>query len=349
MTFIEVMTYAINSPILLITLLIVIGLAISDGMTDAPNSVATCIMTRAIKPKYALIISAICNALGVTVMAFFSVKVADTIANIANFNSSINMSLVALCSGLVGTIIWSAFVRRIGMPSSESHALIACITGSAIAVHNSFHGINFSEWKKVLFGLAISLIIGFAIGFFITKLIRILFKNSDRRKANKVFKKGQVLGCIFISIMNGAQDGLKFAGILLAAIFISQGSTSLTVSEVPIWISIMIGAFMGLGCLFGGTKVIKTLGGRLTKMETYEGMCVDISSATCLLISNIFGIPISSTHTKSASTMGVGASKRLSSVNWNVAKNMLISWIVVFPCCILLGFILTKILFAIVF
>ena len=138
MTFGELMASIGANPYLIFATLIVIGLSISNGMTDAPNSVATSITTRAIKPRNALILAAICNALGAFVMSFISVGVASTMVNMINFGGQYDYSLVALCSGIIGAIIWSAFVRKVGLPSSESHALIASITGSAIAICNDF-------------------------------------------------------------------------------------------------------------------------------------------------------------------------------------------------------------------
>jgi PiT family inorganic phosphate transporter len=138
MTFEELISSISANPFLLVAVLLVIGLSISNGMTDAPNSVATCITTRAIKPKNALILAAVCNALGAFLMSFVSVGVASTIVNMINFGGQYNTSLVALSSGIIGAILWSFAVRKIGFPSSESHALIASITGSAIAVCNNF-------------------------------------------------------------------------------------------------------------------------------------------------------------------------------------------------------------------
>ncbi len=138
MTFEELITSISVNPFLLFATLLVIGLAISNGMTDAPGSVATCITTRAIKPKNALILAAVCNALGALIMSFISVGVASTIVNMINFNGQANYSLVALSSGIVGAIAWSSFVRKVGLPSSESHALIASLTGAAIAICNDF-------------------------------------------------------------------------------------------------------------------------------------------------------------------------------------------------------------------
>ncbi len=206
-----------------------------------------------------------------------------------------------------------------------------------------------NEWKKVIYGLLISLVAGFAIGYIITKVTKIACKNVDRRKANKVIKKGQILSSALIALMNGAQDGLKFIGVFMIAVFISQGRTDYTIVSIPIWLTLTIGISIGLGCILGGYKVIKTLGTKISKIEPYEAVCVDLSASICLLISSIFGIPVSSTHTKSASIMGVGASKRFSNVNWSVAKNMLVSWALVFPSCGLIGFCLAKVLLAIIF
>ena len=168
----------------------------------------------------------------------------------------------------------------------------------------------------------------------------------DRRKTNKFFKNTQIFGALTTCFMNGAQDGQKFIAILLLGLALSSGNMEQLNNNfsIPIWLILYSSILIAMGTIIGGLKIIKTIGTRVTKVERYQGTAADVSSAICLLGSSIAGIPVSSTHTKNSAVMGVGASKRLSNVNWKTARNMILTWIFTFPCCGALGFILTKIL-----
>ena len=206
----------------------------------------------------------------------------------------------------------------------------------------AFHGVNIDEWKKVIYGLLLSLILGFLLGFVITKIVKVTCKKVDRLKANKVFKKGQIASGAFMAFMHGAQDGQKFMGIFLLAITFSVAGMSQGAMAIPLWLIILCSLTMGIGVSIGGYKIIKTVGIKMVKIEPYEGMCADLAGASCLLLSSIFGMPVSTTHTKTTAIMGAGASKRLSNVNWKIVKNLIVSWLLVFPGCGLIGYILTK-------
>ena len=341
-TLINYLSELIHNPILLIVSVFVIGLMIVNGMTDAPNAIATCISTRAIKPKAAVIMASIFDFMGVLIMTLVSSKVASTMTNLVDFGDDNRISLLALCAGIVSAILWALLTKQFGIPSSESHALIAGITGAAIAISKNLSAVNFEEWKKVLYGLIISSVLGFALGFFISKLVKIICKKMDRRKTNRFFKKTQVGSGALMAFMHGAQDGQKFMGIFLLGILLSSNASEASTELIPMWLIILCSFAMGLGVLTGGYKIIKTVGIKMVKMEPYEGTCADIAGIGCLLLSSFTGIPVSTTHTKTTAIMGVGASKRLSNVNWSIAKSMVVSWFLVFPGCGLLGFIITQ-------
>lgn len=342
--FIDFVNNLINTPSLLIITFLISGVMFINGCSDVPNAIATCVATRSLTPKKALLLAAIFNFLGVLIITIISSKVAETIFNIVNFESDASSNLITLCSALIGIVIWCVMAWRIGIPTSQSHALIAGISGAAIALQGNFAGINFDEWKKVLYGLFIVNILALFLGFFITKIIEIVCKNMDRRKTNKFFKKTQIFGAITMCFMNGAQDGQKFIAILLLGVVLSRGNIqSLNNFEIPIWIILYCSTLIGLGTIIGGLRIIKTIGTKVAKIEGYQGTAADISSSICLLGSSILGIPVSSTHTKNSAVLGVGASRKLSNVNWKVAKNMVLTWLLTFPGCGLFGYILTKI------
>lgn len=338
-TFIDFLNNLIKVPNFLLVTILISGVMFVNGATDTPNSIATCISTRSLVPNKALTISVIFNFLGILIMTFINSTVAQTIFNIVDFGTNTHYALIGLCAALVSIILWSVIAWIFGIPTSESHALIAGLTGSAIALQNGISGLNFNEWKKVIYGLIIVNILGFISGFLITKLIEKICIKIDRRKTNKFFHKLQIIGAASTSFMNGAQDGQKFMGIFLLGVMLATGSK--TEFSIPIWLTVYCATFTALGAIIGGKKIIKTVGMKMVKLEKYQGASADISSTMCLLGASILGIPLSTTHVKSTSIMGVGASRGFSRVNWNVAKNMILTWIITFPGCGLLGYFAT--------
>lgn len=331
-----------NTPLLIITVL-TLGVILVNGWTDAPNAIATCVSTRSISPKKAIIMAAIFNFLGVFVMTIINATVVQTIYNMVDFGENSYQALVALAAAMVAIVVWAVLAWWFGIPTSESHALIAGISGAAIAIQKGFSGINGGEWMKVIYGLVISTILGFGLGFIVTKLIRIICKNMQRQKATRFFKKSQVVGGAAMAFMHGAQDGQKFMGIFLLGICLANGVAGITNFTIPIWLMLLCSATMTLGTSIGGYRIIKTVGMKMVKMEPYEGSAADIAGALCLFTSTIFGLPVSTTHTKTTAIMGVGSAKRLTNVNWNVVREMLVAWILTFPGCGLLGMISTYI------
>ena len=335
----------IQNPTLLIITVLILGVILVNGWTDAPNAIATCVSTRSIRPKRAILMATIFNFLGVFVMTLVSSTVAQTLYNIANFGDNPSNALLALCAGLIAIVSWAILAWSFGIPTSESHALIAGVSGAAIAMQKGISGINFEEWKKVIYGLILSAVLGFAFGYIITKIIEKICKNFDRRKTLPVFKKLQIFGGASMAFMHGAQDGQKFIGIFLLGITLANGITGNAggTLEVPIWLMLLCSITMTIGTSIGGYKIIKTVGMKMVKLEPYQGVAADFAGALGLFVLTILGIPASTTQIKTTSIMGVGASKRLSNVNWDIAKNMVITWIITFPACGLLGYLITTI------
>ena len=329
-----------NFPLAIISLLI-LGVVLVNGWTDAPNAIATCVSTRTIRPKNAIIMAAIFNFLGVLVMTIISSTVAETLHSIADFGDNASSALVALCAGMVSIVLWAVIAWLFGIPTSESHALIAGVSGAAIAIQKGISGINIGEWKKVIIGLVLSAFLGFALGYLVTKIIEKICRNLDRRKTIPFFKKMQIFSGGAMAFMHGAQDGQKFIGIFLLAIELSNGVTNSQAISIPFWLMILCSLTMTLGTSIGGYKIIKTVGMKMVKLETYQGASADLASSICLLVSTLLGLPVSTTQVKTTAIMGVGASKRISNVNWKIVKNMLLAWIITFPACGLLGYFTT--------
>ncbi len=342
--FIEQMT---SSPVLFIAILLTIGVIFVNGWTDAPNAIATCVVTRCMGAKPAIIMSAIFNFLGVFVMSMVNSTVAMTIKNMVNFQGNNEDALTALCAAMAAIVIWAVTAWYFGIPTSESHALIAGLSGAAIALQGGLSGINFSEWIKVIYGLVLSTALGFGFGYLVCKLITFLFRNKDRRNTDGFFTWAQIAGGAAMSFMHGAQDGQKFMGVLLLGVYLSNGMDTTAGVELPVWMMMLCSIIMGLGTSVGGKKIIKSVGMDMVKLEKYQGFSADVAATVCLLISTLFGIPVSTTHTKTTAIMGVSAVKRLSSINLNVVKDMVLTWILTFPGCGIIGFLMAKLLMAI--
>ena len=332
-----------TNPILLIIVSLTLGVILINGWTDAPNAIATCVSTRSISPKKAIILAAIMNFAGVLVMTMFNSTVAHTIYNMVDFGQNANTALAALAAALVGIVVWSTFAWIFGIPTSESHALIAGISGAAIAVQGGFAGINGEEWIKVIYGLVLSTVLGFGSGWLFVKMIELIFRKVERKKTDKFFKNGQIVSAGAMAFMHGAQDGQKFIGVFLLGVFLAQGNANVTSFNIPLWLMILCSVVMALGTSIGGYRIIKTVGMDMVKLDKHQGFASDIAAASCLLLSSFLGIPVSTTHMKTTAIMGVGSAKRLSFVKWGVVKEMVLTWILTFPGCGLIGFLMAKI------
>ena len=339
MSFLQSVT---SSPVLLITVLLTLGVIFVNGWTDAPNAIATCITTRCMSTRSAIWMSAIFNFLGVFVMTQINSSVASTISNMVYFGGNTREALIALCAALFSIVVYSVGASYFGIPTSESHSLIAGLSGAAIAIQNGIGGINMDEWAKVLYGLVLSLILGFATGWVVCKVVSLVCYRMDRRKTNRFFRGAQIFGAAAMSFMHGAQDGQKFIGVLFLGIAFSNGQGSVSGISIPVWLMLVCSVVMAAGTSVGGEKIIKSVGMDMVKLEKYQGFSADLSAAFCLLYSSLFGIPVSTTHTKTSAIMGVGAVKRLSSINLGVVKEMVLTWIFTFPGCGLISFIMAK-------
>ncbi|HIR57247.1 MAG TPA: inorganic phosphate transporter [Candidatus Gallacutalibacter pullicola] len=346
-SFVSFLQSVTSSPVLLITVLLTLGVIFVNGWTDAPNAIATCITTRCMDVRAAIWMSAVFNFLGVFVMTQINSSVASTISNMVDFGGNTREALIALCAALFSIVVYSVAASWFGIPTSESHSLIAGLSGSAIAIHNGVGGINMDEWAKVLYGLVLSLALGFATGWVICKLVSLVCSAMDRRRTNSFFRGAQIFGAAAMSFMHGAQDGQKFIGVLFLGIAFSNGQDNVVGAAIPVWLMLLCSLVMGCGTSVGGEKIIKSVGMDMVKLEKYQGFSADLAAAFCLLYSSLFGIPVSTTHTKTSAIMGVGAVRRLSAINFGVVKDMMLTWIFTFPGCGLISFLMAKLFLAI--
>ncbi|MGN0559454.1 MAG: anion permease [Candidatus Fimenecus sp.] len=330
------------NPLLALAVLLTLGVILVNGWTDAPNAIATCVVTRCMSARGAIMMAAVFNFLGVYLMSMFNATVAETITKMVDFGDNSHEAIVALSGALFAIVVWATLAWKFGIPTSESHALIAGLTGGAIALHGGLDGVNGSEWVKVLYGLVISVILGFVLGYIVCKIVVLLFRNIERRKTEGLFRWAQIFGAACMSFMHGAQDGQKFMGVILLSLFLINGQSSGAAVQMPTWLMLLCSAVMALGTSIGGKKIIKSVGMDMVKLEKYQGFSADIAASISLLISSVFGIPVSTTHAKTTAIMGVGAVKRISAINFSVVKEMMLTWILTFPGCGLIGFLMTK-------
>ena len=345
MSFVDFFDLMLKYPVLFVSALLTLGVILVNGWTDAPNAIATCVSTRAIGVKSAIVLAAIFNFFGVLVMTIVNHSVAATIYNMVDFGSDTDAALIALCAAMAAIVIWATGAWYFGIPTSESHALIAGLSGAAVAVYGGFGAIRGDDWIKVIYGILLSTLLGFLTGFICARMTVAAFRNSNRMKSEKFFSWAQIVGGSSMAFMHGAQDGQKFMAIFLLGGALATGDASGSFSGVPpLWLMIVVSAVMGIGTSIGGYRIIKAVGMDMVKLKPYQGFSADLAATLCLLFSSLAGIPVSTTHTKTTAIMGVGASRRLGNVNWIIVRDLVLTWIFTFPGCGLLGFVMAKLL-----
>ena len=268
----------IENPLLCVATIRTLCVVFVNGWTDAPNAIATCVVTRCISPRTAILMSAFFNFLGVFLMSMINTTVAETITQMVDFGDNSHEAVVALSAALFAIVIWAVLAWAFGIPTSECHALIAGLSGGAIAIHGSLDGINGGEWIKVIYGLLLSAFLGFALGWIICKLITLIFRRVNRRKTEGFFRYAQIFGAASMSFMQGAQDGQKFMGVILLGVILTTGSGNAGAAvNMPVWIMLLYSVVIALGTSVGGKKIIKSVGMDMVKLEKYQGFSADVA------------------------------------------------------------------------
>ena len=320
-----------SNPVLVAVTLLNIGVIVVNGATDAPNAIATVVSTRAMKPKLAILMAAVCNFLGLLLVSLVTSAVAHTIFNMVDFGGNSQQALIALTAAMIAIIVWGAAAWWFGIPTSQSHSLIAGLTGAAIALQGG-------EWMKVVYGILLSTLLGFFLGWANSKIVGRVCRNMDRKRTTKVFRWAQVASGAGVAFMHGAQDGQKFMSIFVLAITLATGVGQADQMVLPIWLMFFCALNMGIGTAVGGERIIKSVGLDMVKLEPFQGFAASAATFFCLMLSTFAGLPVSTTHTNTTAIMGVGAAKRKSAVKWGIAVDMVKTWVLTFPGCGLLGF-----------
>lgn len=324
-------------PTLLLLILVVLAALVFDyvnGFHDTANAIATCVSTRALSVRSAIFMAAILNFAG----AMISTKVAATIGK--GIVDAKDVTQMVVLAGIAGAIIWDLATWYWGLPSSSSHAIIGGIMGAVIA-HAGTTALHWAGLKKIILALIISPIAGTILGFAFMVIMLWSFRNVGPHGLNRGFRKLQILSAAFMAFSHGTADAQKSMGVITMAL-LSYGT--IQTFDVPTWVKIACAVAMGLGTAAGGWRIIKTVGKDFVKLQPVHGFCVETASAGVILGASSFGMPVSTTHVITSSILGVGLSKRLTAVNWNVAYRILWAWILTIPASAIVAFIAYQVL-----
>jgi PiT family inorganic phosphate transporter len=305
-----------------------------NGFHDTANAIATCVSTRALSVKAAIIMAAGLNFAG----AMISTKVASTIGK--GIVDPSNVTQMVVLAGVAGAIIWDLITWYYGIPSSSSHAIIGGIMGAVIA-HAGMAQLHFAGLKKIILALIISPILGTALGFIFMIAMLWGFRHKSPYGLNKGFRRLQVLSAAFMAFSHGTADAQKSMGVITMAL-VSYGY--LSTFQVPAWVMIACATAMALGTAAGGWRIIKTVGRDFVKLQPVHGFCVETASAGVILGAAGFGMPTSTTHVITSAILGVGLSKRMSAVNWGIARRILVAWVLTIPASAVVAYLAYMIL-----
>lgn len=317
----------------ILVLIIITILIFTNAVTDAPNAIATLVGTKVMEFKKAARLSAIFNLIGIIVMSFINFSVADCISSMVNINDGI-YGYTVLISAMISVIIFALVALAFGIPTSETHALTAGLTGAAIAVYG-IDGVNSGEWVNVFIGLIWSILGTLVISMLITKILK---KFIQKFSENKI-KSAQIISTCGMSFMHGAQDGQKFIGILIIFMCLLNKTQIPDIVNPIEYIPIILFAaiVMAIGVSIGGKKIVQNIGTNMVSLNIQEGLFSDITTVFTLLIASLTGLPVSTTHAKTVSIIGVG---KCSGSEFN-AKNVMDickAWIYTFPVCGVLAY-----------
>lgn len=318
---------------LMIVLFLILVSEFVNGWTDSPNAIATVVSTRVLKPRTAVLLATVCNFVG----AFYGAEVAKTIGTGIVKPEVIN--LVTVGAAMTGIIIWSTIAWYFGLPTSESHALVAGLAGAALATAGP-SALLWSGWVKVLIGLLFSSVLGLGGGWLIAFLIQRTSARMDRKKGLKLFAVLQMFSAGLMALSHGSNDGQKFIGTFTLALVLGG---VLSAFQVQWWTILLCSVVMGIGTSIGGWRIIKTMGQKMVKLETYQGFAAESAASGSILLASSLGIPLSTTHTINTAIMGVGAANRLSAVRWKVVQEMVTAWLLTFPVCGAIGYFMAQI------
>lgn len=308
-------------------LALVLAAEFVNGWTDAPNAIATVVSTRVLTPPLAVVMATVLNVVG----TFAGTAVAATIGK--GIVRAEFIDEITIAAAMLAIVTWSTLAWFRGLPTSESHALVAALSGAGMATAGP-QVLLWDGWRKVIIGLGFSTVLGFLGGFVLTLGVSWAFRKTPLALARRVFGRVQILSAAFMAFSHGSNDGQKFIGVFTLALVLGG---VLPEFRIPIWVILLCAITMGVGTALGGWRIVHTMGLRLTKLEPYQGFCAETAAATAIEAASRLGIPVSTTHTINTAIMGVGATRRLSAVRWGVGLEIVTAWVLTFPVCALVA------------
>ena len=316
-------------PVLFGLIFVALAFDFLNGLHDAANSIATIVSTRVLKPQYAVIWAAFFNFIA---FLFFGLHVAETVGT-----GIIDPGIVdphVIFAALMGAIVWNLLTWWLGIPSSSSHALIGGLIGAG-TLKAGFSAIIWGGVLKTASAIILSPAFGLLLAMLLVLLISWLLIRTSPSIADRRFRKLQLVSASLYSLGHGGNDAQKTMGII-AVLLYSQGRLGAEFS-VPFWVVLACQAAMGLGTLFGGWRIVHTMGSRITRLTPAQGFCAETGGAITLFAATWLGVPVSTTHTITGAIVGVGASRRLSAVRWNIASSIVVAWGVTLPASALIA------------
>lgn len=314
-----------------------------NGFHDSANSIATIVSTRVLSPKYAVWWAAFFNFIA---MFIFPAKVADTISKIVQIDASEAAFVYVVLAALIGAIIWDLLTWFWGLPTSSSHALIGALIGAGL----SYKGYRIVSWEKVLSTvefIPLAPLIGMVLGFAIMVAVYWIFRKWRPLRVDKLFRKLQLISAALYSLGHGGNDAQKTMGIivaLLVAAGVFDKSVTLSLRDPSTaWIILSCHTAMAIGTAFGGWRIIKTMGMKITKLKPVGGFCAETAGAASLFFATHMGIPVSTTHTITGAIVGVGSTTSLSAIRWGVAAKILWAWFLTIPAAALISAVTFKV------
>jgi PiT family inorganic phosphate transporter len=320
--------------ILIFIIILAVFFDVANGWHDCANAIATVVSTKVMSPMQAVVLAAAMNILG----AFFSTAVAKTVGT--GIVEPTAVTDLVIISALLSAILWNIITILMGLPVSSSHALFGGIAGAAMA-HGGTGILNIAGTIKILTSLLISPVFGIIFGYLFMKLILSLFGGLSPGVISRYFGRLQIVSSSFMAFGHGSNDAQKAMGIITMAL-VSGGV--LQSVEVPKWVVLICALAMGFGTLFGGWKIIKTLGHKMLKLEPIHGFAAETASTGIIIAASHWGLPVSTTHVVSTAILGVGATKRLSAVRWGIAGKIVLAWVLTLPICIAMAWGIQRLL-----
>ncbi len=318
---------------LILIIILAVFFDLANGWHDAANAIATVVSTKVLSPTTAVVMAASMEILG----AFLSTEVAKTIGT--GIVDPKGITETVLIAALLSAILWNIITLFLGLPVSSSHALVGGLIGGSVAFRD-IGILNITGILRIFTSLLISPIFGLVIGYGFMKLILYLFGRLSPGIISKYFGRLQIVSSALMAFGHGSNDAQKAMGIITMALVSGGVIHSL---EVPKWVVLVCAVAMGSGVLFGGWKIIKTLGHKMLKLEPIHGFAAETSSTMIILSASHLGLPVSTTHVISSAILGVGATKRLSAVRWGIAGKIVLAWVLTLPVCIAMAWGIQKV------